>query len=65
MQEDDYDLAERARGMIRRHGIEAADRAQRVASAHLAVDEDETAAFWSALAQTIRRILLQSRDRRR
>ncbi len=63
--EDDYDLAECARGMIRRHGIEAADKAQRVASAHLAVGEDETAAFWSALAQTIRRMLFQSGDLRR
>lgn len=62
--DDDYELAECARGMIRRHGIEAADKAQRCAAAHLAVGEDENAAFWSALAQTIRRMTLQIIERR-
>jgi hypothetical protein len=61
--EDDDELADCALALIRRHGIEAAERAQRCADAHLAVGEDEDAAFWSALAQTIRRMTLQSLGR--
>jgi hypothetical protein len=57
--EDDNELADCALALIRRHGLEAADRTQHCASAHLAVGEDESGAFWSALAQTIRRMTLQ------
>jgi len=62
--DDDDDLAECARVLIRRHSVEAAAKAQHVALAHLAVGEDETAAFWSALAQMIRG-MIQPFGRRR
>jgi len=57
--EDDHELAACARQMIRRFGREAAEKAHRCASAHLAVGEDVGAAFWSALAQTICELLGQ------
>jgi hypothetical protein len=62
---DHDELADCALAMIRRYGVEAADKAQRCASAHLALGEGELASFWSALAQTIRRMTLQPFGRRR
>jgi hypothetical protein len=62
--EEDNDLAICALALIRRYGVEAVDTAQRYTEAHLALGEDETAAFWSALAQTIRRLTVELVGRR-
>jgi hypothetical protein len=51
-------LAECARAMIQRHGSSAAEMAQYLANVHGAIDAQEVANFWNAVAQEVRRILV-------
>jgi hypothetical protein len=65
--EEDDELADCALVLIRHYWVEAVEKALRCAAAYFAVGKHETAASWSALAQTIRpapcRKIRTTRDR--
>ena len=52
---EDKDMSGRARAMIKRYGRAAAQIAEQYAEAHFAAGENETGAFWSAVALTVRK----------
>lgn len=57
-------LTECARAMISRHDKDAAEVAQHFADTHRAIGESEIAAFWTAIAEMIPRMLASGQDAR-